>query len=216
MPVRAHWELGWLCLWEEAEQEKLKRAAATQNMDRAFTWPCALWVRQVAASSTGPLPEPRAATTAAAATGPYAVAGKPAGTNTRACIISCVRTSMSQSCGRMLTPTLSCGDKTSCQRRGLMSVRYLSADSEHAADLKGPRAVWKTARSKSLSIERKWLFNQLENGCRFVYNLWRMDALSAKVQWYALTGQNINNRFAKDMRMPWATISCATGIIRSH
>lgn len=31
-----------------------ERAAATQNMDRAFTWPCALWVRQVAASSTGP------------------------------------------------------------------------------------------------------------------------------------------------------------------
>lgn len=38
----------------EAEQEKLETAAATQNMDRAFTWPCALWVRQVAASSTGP------------------------------------------------------------------------------------------------------------------------------------------------------------------
>lgn len=31
-----------LCLWGEAEQEKLERAAATQNMDRAFTWPCAL------------------------------------------------------------------------------------------------------------------------------------------------------------------------------
>ena len=46
--------LGGLCLWGEAEQEKLERAAATQNMDRAFTWPCALWVRQVAASSTGP------------------------------------------------------------------------------------------------------------------------------------------------------------------
>lgn len=46
--------LGGLCLQGEAEQEKLERAAATQNMDRAFTWPCALWVRQVAASSTGP------------------------------------------------------------------------------------------------------------------------------------------------------------------
>lgn len=48
------WGFEGLCLWGEAEQEKLERAAATQNMDRAFTWPCALWVRQVAASSTGP------------------------------------------------------------------------------------------------------------------------------------------------------------------
>lgn len=46
--------LGEYCLSGKAEQEKLERAAATQNMDRAFTWPCALWVRQVAASSTGP------------------------------------------------------------------------------------------------------------------------------------------------------------------
>lgn len=46
--------LGEFCLSGKAEQEKLERAAATQNMDRAFTWPCALWVRQVAASSTGP------------------------------------------------------------------------------------------------------------------------------------------------------------------
>lgn len=50
-----------MCTWDSGsfvyqgkQSRRSWRAAATQNMDRAFTWPCALWVRQVAASSTGP------------------------------------------------------------------------------------------------------------------------------------------------------------------
>lgn len=41
-------------VYQGKQSRRSWRAAATQNMDRAFTWPCALWVRQVAASSTGP------------------------------------------------------------------------------------------------------------------------------------------------------------------
>ena len=101
-------------------------------MDRAFTWPCALWVRQVAASSTGP---PTWATRCCYCRCRHRSvccrweACRHTYTHTRTYITSCTWMSTAQSYRRNVDTSAELRDKNhGCQSRGLVSGRHLSED----------------------------------------------------------------------------------------
>lgn len=98
-------------------------------MDRAFTWPCALWVRQVAASSTGP---PTWATRCCYRRCRHrSVCCRWEAcrhTHTRTYITSCTWMSTAQSYRRNVDTSAELRDKNGCQSRGLVSGRHLSED----------------------------------------------------------------------------------------